>query len=165
MIDKVISGGQTGADIGGLKAARSAGIDTGGFIPKGYRTLDGPHPEYETAYNLVEIEASSYSERTRLNVVQSDCTIRFAYDFSSPGEVCTAKYIRQYAKPNLSIGTDTLEDHEDLLSELNGVVDWLKENDFKVINIAGNAEGRYPGIEMLVYHFCVPLFERVNFGD
>lgn len=30
MLDKVISGGQTGADQGGLRAARTAGIPTGG---------------------------------------------------------------------------------------------------------------------------------------
>jgi hypothetical protein len=36
MLEKVVSGGQTGADQGGLRAARLAGIPTGGWAPKGW---------------------------------------------------------------------------------------------------------------------------------
>jgi len=163
MIEKVISGGQTGADIAGLRAAVRAGIDTGGFIPKGYRTLDGPHPEYEQMYNLVEIDTYNYSERTRLNVMQSDCTIRFAFDFGTPGERCTQKWIHYYAKPSWDVGTNMMQEHNALLFTLNETVKWVKDNDFKIINIAGNAEKRYKGIEELVETFCLPLFERVNY--
>jgi hypothetical protein len=38
MIERVISGGQTGADQAGWRAARAAGIPTGGFMPKGFLT-------------------------------------------------------------------------------------------------------------------------------
>ena len=41
MIKKIISGGQSGADLAGLKAAIKLGIETGGFIPKNYRTENG----------------------------------------------------------------------------------------------------------------------------
>lgn len=41
MIEKVISGGQTGADVGGVLAARLHHIKTGGWMPKGWKTLNG----------------------------------------------------------------------------------------------------------------------------
>jgi hypothetical protein len=34
-LTRLISGGQTGADQGGLRAARAAGIETGGWAPLG----------------------------------------------------------------------------------------------------------------------------------
>jgi hypothetical protein len=48
MIAKVQSGGQTGTDVAGVRAARRLGIPTGGVMPKGWKTLDGPRPEYAT---------------------------------------------------------------------------------------------------------------------
>ena len=40
----VISGGQTGVDQAALRAARSCGIPTGGWAPRGWLTEDGPAP-------------------------------------------------------------------------------------------------------------------------
>ena len=34
----IISGGQTGADMAGLMAAKKVGFNTGGFAPKGFKT-------------------------------------------------------------------------------------------------------------------------------
>lgn len=163
MIEKVISGGQTGADIAGLRAAVTAGIPTGGFMPMGYRTLDGFRPEYEFEYNMIAIDTASYAERTRLNVMQSDCTVRFAYDFSTPGERCTMAAIRGYAKPYMDVWVTTKGYPS--IDALNKLVDWLRINDFKIVNIAGNSERRMQGMEDAVYKFLVPVFERVNYGD
>ena len=38
---RIISGGQTGADQGGLRAGAALGLDTGGWIPFGFRTDTG----------------------------------------------------------------------------------------------------------------------------
>jgi len=40
-LEMVISGGQTGADRGGLIAAKELGIPTGGTAPLGYKTEAG----------------------------------------------------------------------------------------------------------------------------
>ncbi len=163
MIEKVISGGQTGADQAGLRAARTAGIPTGGFMPMGYRTLDGFKPEFESLYNMVAIDTPSYAERTRLNVMQSDCTIRIAGDFDSPGEKCTKREIRRYAKPHIDFHVSQLN-----TDNISYLVEWLKTNAtdpyaFKIINIAGNSEKTHPGIGDAVYKFLVPVFERVQY--
>lgn len=158
MIQKVISGGQTGADIAGLRAAKTAGISTGGFIPKGFKTHNGMEPWLGNEFNLVEIEGDSYAERTRLNVMQSDCTIRFAMDFFTPGERCTKNAIRRYVKPyrDYNVNELTVENTHDL-------VNWIQENKWRIINIAGNSEKRMRGMEEKVYRFLVPVFERVQF--
>lgn len=54
MLTKIISGGQTGADEGGLEGARLLGIPTGGTAPKGYRTENGPNLTLRDTYGLVE---------------------------------------------------------------------------------------------------------------
>ncbi|HLZ07124.1 MAG TPA: putative molybdenum carrier protein, partial [Chloroflexota bacterium] len=56
-VEKVISGGQTGADRGGLEAAIELGIPHGGFCPKGRKSEDGPIPE---KYQLEETPSPSY---------------------------------------------------------------------------------------------------------
>ena len=50
MLRKVISGGQTGADRAGLQAAKSSGIKTGGYMPKGFLALDGNKVEFQYLY-------------------------------------------------------------------------------------------------------------------
>ena len=54
---KVVSGGQTGADQAGLRAARAAGIETGGWAPKGWETEEGPAP-WLSDYGLKECPRS-----------------------------------------------------------------------------------------------------------
>ena len=37
MLEKIVSGGQTGADQGGWRAAVACGLATGGWMPEGFR--------------------------------------------------------------------------------------------------------------------------------
>ena len=53
-LQKIISGGQTGADRGGLEAAEALGIETGGTVPLGFWTTDGKCPELVTRFKLKE---------------------------------------------------------------------------------------------------------------
>ena len=54
MIDKVVTGGQAGADQGALRAARAAGIATGGYALAGWVTEAGPAP-WLAFFGLVEL--------------------------------------------------------------------------------------------------------------
>jgi len=99
VILKVISGGQTGADIAGVRAAKSLGIPTGGCTPFGWRTLSCPRPEYEAEFGMHQHPSPDYPPRTRENVKNSDITLRVAYNFLSRGEVCTLQAIRKLKKP------------------------------------------------------------------
>jgi hypothetical protein len=85
---KVISGGQTGADIAGLVAAKRCGLDTGGFCANGFMTENGVKPEYAKMYNLVD-NHYDYHRRTVENVKASDFTLIFADNVNSPGTKLT----------------------------------------------------------------------------
>lgn len=166
MIEKVISGGQTGTDIAGLKAAKACGIETGGWIPFGYRTLAGLRPEYKKEFGLQQTTSSNYAFRTEINVIESDCTVRFASDWFSPGEKCTIKNIRKHNKPFWDCAPCVLEHRKlhdpKVLEEADKLIEWLTRHDPKIVNIAGNSETTYSGIEDMVFSFLVEIFRRYN---
>lgn len=75
--DRVISGGQVGADIAALRAAARAGIATGGHAPAGYRTQAGENRALAT-YGLREVRGrgpGGYIMRSMLNVDEADATL------------------------------------------------------------------------------------------
>lgn len=152
MITKIISGGQTGSDIAGLKAASQLGIETGGHIPKGFLTLDGPKPHY-VKYNLIEHSSPKYPPRTALNVKNSDGTILFATNFSSAGTKLTLKYANQYKKPSINV------DLNNPIS-VDTVVNWIKTNNIHVLNVAGNSELRSPGIEDFATKYLIEVLSN-----
>ena len=127
----VFSGGQRGADQAGLAAAKDNGLITGGWIPKGWITLNGAMPAL-SKLGCLEHNSSKYSPRTYQNVKDSDGTIRLAYSFTSPGERCTKKAIGYYEKPSFDVD---LKDPPFLFD----IIDWIDQNDIKILNVAGNA--------------------------
>jgi hypothetical protein len=99
-ITKIISGGQTGADVAGLDAAIKQGIPHGGWIPKGRLTEDGPLPE---KYQLQEMPTASYPKRTAQNVIDSDGTAIFTHGALTGGSALTRKIALQRGKPWMHI--------------------------------------------------------------
>jgi len=158
---KVISGGQAGADQGGLQAAARFGIATGGWMPKGFLTTDGPRPDLAKQYGLREHPTSTdYPDRTELNVRQSAGTIRFAANFDSPGEKCTLKYIREHHKPRIDIDM-----HAPLPVE--EVVAWIRKHKIKTLNVSGNVEpksrtAKSYGITAFVVEYLSKVFEQLG---
>ena len=139
MIEKIISGGQIGADQAGLRVARAKDIATGGWAPKDFMTLAGPDPELETIYGLEALEESGYTFRTHANVNHSDATVRFAHNFNSPGERCTYRAIRRHNKPWFDVTIAMNEDYAQMLPDPYTFAAWLVGHEVKVLNVAGNA--------------------------
>ncbi len=87
MIERVISGGQTGADMGGLLAATRAGIPTGGWAPKGWlRETPNGHGEEQgdwlARFGLKECPESGYPARRTRNVKDCDAILLFGKNTS-----------------------------------------------------------------------------------
>jgi len=93
---KIISGGQSGADQGGLFGARDAGFPTGGYAPAAFYTELGPKPELLKSFGLVD-SGLDYVGRTRLNVKNSDFTIWFG-NVDSPGGIATRREVLKAKK-------------------------------------------------------------------
>lgn len=146
---KVISGAQTGADIGGLMAAEGLGIATGGWMPKGCRTDEGAKPELLERFGLKETVSAGYLQRTLLNVKECDVTILFG-DVNSRGCTLTQRYCGNHSKPmyyGLKVSfidhyTDQDVDHA-AIALLGFLLRWRP----KTINVAGNRERSNLGIE------------------
>lgn len=73
-VERIISGGQTGADRAGLDVAIRHGIPHGGWCPKGRRAETGRVP---AKYRLKETPRPTYIQRTEWNVRDSDGTAIF----------------------------------------------------------------------------------------
>lgn len=134
MVQKVISGGQTGVDRAGLDAALRAGIPAGGSCPRGRKAEDGTIPE---DYPLAELDSVSYQVRTRRNVVDSDGTLILTKGALTDGTLQTFNYTVKYRKPCLVVNLDRSPDTRQ-------VFDWLETHRIAVLNIAGPRESKYP---------------------
>lgn len=154
-LKKIISGGQNGADIAALRVAKKEGFETGGLMPFGFKTLDGPKPEYKEEFGMQVHQSSSYVPRTRSNVWKSDATLRFAFDFESRGEVCTMKAIQDYDKPYLDVDLNDPPHCSD-------IADWIERLNIEVLNVAGNSEKTAPGTENMVEQILETVLRRLK---
>ena len=118
MITKIISGGQTGADRGGLDAAIHCKVPHGGWCPKRRKAEDGVIP---SEYHLTEMESAEYLPRTQANVIDSDATLIFTHGPLSGGSLKTAEYVHQLEKPYHEI--DLL--HMSRSNAVKEIVRWL----------------------------------------
>ena len=152
----VISGGQTGADQGGLLAAWRLGVRTAGCAAKDYKVQDGHNPLLEV---LGLRNEGNYQERTITNVLESDGTVIVAYNVSSPGTVLTIVSCRKHDKPYLvfdvseiiryarigesSTGTEPVMAL--IVEHAQKLADWIVTNTIGTLNVAGNREIRSNG--------------------
>ena len=151
---KIISGGQIGADQGGLLAGQALGIPTGGWVPKGCKTQAGPNPDLVKVFGCQEHASDRYPPRTYANVKDSDGTMRFAINFNSPGEMCTLKAIIEYEKPYFHVDFRKTPPVE-------AAREWLRENKIAVLNVAGNSERTLKGMQRFAYNYLMRVLECV----
>ena len=151
ILAKVISGGQTGVDQAGLAMARKYGFETGGWAPRHFMTSIGSQREFLMSYGLKE-HRGGYRDRTWQNVLDSNATIRLAFDFNSPGERCTKKAIIRYKKPHYDIDL-----RNPVIPQI--IVEWLKINNVSILNIAGNTER--DNIERVVFNTACDYLDKV----
>ncbi|BBM03992.1 YpsA SLOG family protein [Microbulbifer sp. GL-2] len=134
----IISGGQTGADTGGLVGARLVGIKTGGCAPLGYLTEDGANPKILKSFGLVEHCSARYEDRTLHNIKNSDATLIFATDLSVDGTLLTLRYCQALEKPYLLVDLSS-----NCVLKIREFLNIVKPN---VLNVAGNRESASKGL-------------------
>lgn len=150
----VVSGGQTGADQAGWRAAVAHNLPTGGWMPLGFLTEDGPRPEFADLYGARELTTADYRMRTEANVRQSDATLWFGLT-DSPGGKVTLNAIRGMGRPHmLVIPGQGVRPSE--------VADWIARRGFGSLNVAGNRESKAPGIGVRVERFMGEVFARLG---
>ena len=142
---KIISGGQTGADRGGIEGAAAIGLETGGVAPKGYRTETGRERRLEEL-GLTESKSAGYADRTLQNVLAADVTALFG-DMKSPGSMQTIKMAVESGKPYIVNPNG---------AQLNSFINAHKA---KVVNIAGNRQSKKTGASDAAYIAVIEAFQ------
>lgn len=130
MIRKIISGGQTGADQGGLDAAIKLGIPHGGWIPKGRKTEAGRLPE---CYTMQEMRTVNYAARTERNVLASDGTLILSHGQLKGGSALTWRLAHKHGQPCLHIDLAAISKFQAALK----ISHWLTDRRIRVLNVAG----------------------------
>ena len=136
---RIVSGGQSGADLAGLDWALAHGVDHGGWCPKGRRSEDGP---ISAIYLLRETPLANYLQRTEWNVRDSDATLIFTLDDKlDGGSKRTAQFAEKLRRPWL---------HFRLGMDEKYLASFLKRHHVLTLNIAGKRESTAPGIHAFV---------------
>ncbi len=128
-IEKIVSGGQSGADRAGLDWAIANGIPHQGWCPAHRRAEDGP---IDSSYRLRETPATGYITRTRWNVRDSDATVIFSIAAElSGGSLATQRIANSLNKPCLHLSRAASGDPARRLR------DFVDEYFVAILNIAG----------------------------
>lgn len=129
-------------------------------MPRGFKTEDGPRPEFVETYGAKQTPSPDYSDRTAANVCDSDATLWFG-STTSPGYRATLKAVRFYktSRPMFAIGT------ADRHADQSEIVDWLGFSGVRVLNVAGNRESSSPGIGAWVESYLCEVFRLLGLEE
>ena len=155
---KIVSGGQTGVDRGGLQAAMDMGLAWGGWAPKGWRSEDGAIPPLYRA-KMQEHASANYLGRTRRNVADSHATliITNAYPLSG-GTLKTRFFCEEMMRSHFVVSPDEAD-------AVGKVQRWLvqffaQEHPVPfVLNVAGPRESKASGIQKRTRDFLVEALQ------
>ena len=132
MLNKIISGGQTGVDRAALDVAIELGLQHGGYCNKSRLSEDGIIPE---RYNLIALQSDKYSDRTLQNVQESDGTLILHKGDIIGGTNFTEKCCLKERKAIIKFN---------VLDEVHIIkvnfINWVEKNNIFILNIAGPRE-------------------------
>lgn len=137
MLEKIVSGGQTGADRAALDAALEAGFPCGGWCPQERLAEDGPIPD---RYPLKALPGGGYRERTLKNLLEADGTAVIYFGYFEGGTEETAYFCMKKGRPYKLIDGDEvpIERAARLLAE------FIEQKSVRVLNLAGPRAGESP---------------------
>lgn len=152
-IDRVVSGGQTGADRAALDAAMAVGVPVGGWCPRGRRAEDGIIDE---RYPLTETPGAAVEQRTSWNVRDSDATLVLVLRDVDAGTAFTIEEAERFGRPVQRVEVPAGA------AAVGRVRTWIDDHDVAVLNVAGPRESNAPGLYEAARRFLLRLFEALG---
>jgi hypothetical protein len=150
-IQRIISGGQTGADRAALDWAIGHGIPHGGWCPQGRLSEDGMIPAH---YHLRETPSTDPAQRTEWNVRDADGTVIFSIAPElSGGTLLTAEFAIKYEKPWINI----CQARTDLNAALQ-LCAFLAGSKTQILNVAGSRASH----ETTIYQFVITTLNQAQ---
>jgi hypothetical protein len=154
MIMKIASGGDAGADQAAWRVGRALGIATDGWMPRGFQTADGPHPEFADEFGAVEMPANAMLSHVECNVRDSDATLWIG-ETTTPKASATVDACQKLGKPCMPI-------YPDASFEPSHVADWIARNAIRVMHVTGSTEDEEPGIGDRVERFVREVLQLLG---
>ncbi len=165
MLERVVSGGQTGVDLAALDAAIEQDIEIGGWCPRGCINETGLIPTKYRPF-LKEIsetfqsEQENYDARTKANIQDSDGTLiivpeKQLYQQVQDGTKLTVEEVMRVKKPYFIFDLSK----EEAVVEC---IDWLKKEGILSLNVAGPRESSCPGIYKQTCNVLFELFQQLT---
>jgi hypothetical protein len=156
MIERIVSGGQTGADRAALDAALESGMACGGWCPRGRDAEDGPLPG---RYPLQETAERAHHARTERNVIDSDGTLIVNIGELGGGTALTRDYAQKHRRPCLIVQLDEVQ------NPVEHVLSWTGRNGIRVLNVAGPRGSKCPEIYGRALELLREVIRRQEAGD
>ena len=137
MIEKIISGGQSGADLLAIDWALKNGIECEINVEKAYKPLNNGVMPKNVSINIVSDKrgfSGGWIERRRYNIVESDFTLIFVRRniYETRGSLGTMHDCRKLHRPFSYITLSTVDS-----IDAGIVLNLLEEHDIRILNIAG----------------------------
>ena len=133
MIERIVSGGQTGVDRAALDVALEFGMPCGGWCPRDRWAEDGA---IDARYPVRESDDADPAVRTRLNVRDSDGTLIVARPPLTGGTALTKKVAGELGRPCLVV-----EPTDDAFAAIRR---WIAEHAIRGLNVAGPRASQWP---------------------
>jgi hypothetical protein len=146
-LEMVVSGGQSGVDRAALDAAMAAGLEVGGWCPRGRWAEDGPIAPH---YPLREADLRRVCRRTLWNIRDSDATLVIVCGRPRGGTALTI-HGQAGQRPRLVV------DPRDRRAVAR-IRRWLHRHRVRVLNIGGPRASEDPEIYRLASELLAVLF-------
>ncbi len=154
MLEKITSGGETGANLAGWRAALAFGIATAGWMRQGFLTDDGCHPEFAQQFAASELPTDSELACIEENVQDSDATVWFGATTNRNAHATVAAC--------LALGKPYMPVYPGASFEPPHIAEWIGENKVKILNVAGSREHEEPGIGDRVERFLGDVLDQLG---
>jgi len=137
MIERIVSGGQTGADRAALDWAIGHHIPHSGWCPKGRKSEDG---QLSARYNLKESPSANYLQRTEWNARDSDGTVLFSIaPVLTGGSLKTQVFAAKHKRPCAHI-------HAGMPHPDAALLRFIAAHGIKSLNVAGPRASKEPDV-------------------
>ncbi len=154
MVNKIISGGQTGVDQAALDVAINLGISHGGWVPRGRMTENGM---LDDKYQVREMKTSNYNKRTEQNVIDSNGTLIISHGKLTGGSEYTREIALFNNRPWLHIDLNNTI----AFQAARKIRSWIAEHGIEILNVAGSRASKDPAI----YKATTDILETAIYMD
>ena len=153
-LQKIVSGGQSGADRAALDWAIARGIAHEGWCPARRRAEDGPIDE---SYRLRETPGRGYITRTQWNIRDSDATAIFSIaETLSGGSRATWDIAKRLNKPVIHLSRSVTPEPAEWLRK------FVDENFVAILNVAGPRASGEPEVGEYVQNVLDEAFPEAE---